>query len=171
MRLQIKILELERVKRFSISEIKHDSKLVSFYTGLQNYSVFCWMFNHIKEKAKGLHYFRGDSSFTLKSHQICPNKSKSGKKRQVLMEDEMFMTLVRLRLGLTEKDLAFRFKVSQTSISQILTTWITFLGRELEGLIGLTVMKSHSITQNAFKITLTLLELLTALKGLLKNLT
>ena len=47
----------------------------------------------------------------------------------------MFTTLVRLRLGLTEKELAFRFKVSQTSISQILSTWITFLGRKLEGLI------------------------------------
>ena len=94
------MVELERVisspKRFSTSEIKHDSKFVSFYTGLQNYSVFCRVFNHIKEK--GLNYFRGDSSFTLKSHQICPNNSKSGIKRQLLMEDEMFMTLMGLRL-------------------------------------------------------------------------
>ena len=41
------------------------------------------------------------------------------------------MTLVRLRQGLLKEDLAFRMKVSQSTISRIVTTWISFLSREL----------------------------------------
>ena len=45
------------------------------------------------------------------------------------------MTLVRLRQGLSEEDLAFRMKVSQSTVSKIATTWISFLSRELSPLI------------------------------------
>ena len=45
------------------------------------------------------------------------------------------MTLVRLRQGLSEEDLAFRMKVSQSTVNRIVTTWISFLSRELPPLI------------------------------------
>lgn len=45
------------------------------------------------------------------------------------------MTLVRLRQELSEEDLAFRMKVSQSPVSRIVTTWISFLSRELSPLI------------------------------------
>ena len=35
--------------------------------------------------------------------------------------------MILLRLGLLEKDLAYRFGVSQLTVSRILTTWINFL--------------------------------------------
>ena len=37
------------------------------------------------------------------------------------------MTLVRLRLGLLEQDLGYRFGVSQSTVSRITCTWINFL--------------------------------------------
>ena len=47
--------------------------------------------------------------------------------RSITPINEFFMTLCRLRCGLLELDLAFRFKVSQSTVSRILTTWINFL--------------------------------------------
>lgn len=45
------------------------------------------------------------------------------------------MTLVRIRQGLSVEDLAFRMKVSQSTVSRILPTWYAFLSKELSPLI------------------------------------
>ena len=47
----------------------------------------------------------------------------------------MLMTLMKLRLNLHTDDLAFRFSVSVSSFSLIISTWMGFLGRELEPLL------------------------------------
>ena len=41
--------------------------------------------------------------------------------------NEFFMVLLRLRLGLLEKDLANRFKVSVPTVCRILQTWVCFM--------------------------------------------
>ena len=45
--------------------------------------------------------------------------------------EEYFMVLVRLRLGLFERDLADLFDVSVATVSWICRTWITFLYKEM----------------------------------------
>ena len=50
-----------------------------------------------------------------------------GRNRLLPPKEEFFMVLVRLRLGLFEKDLADRFSVSNSTVSRICRTWITFL--------------------------------------------
>ena len=47
----------------------------------------------------------------------------------------LFLTLLRLRVGLPEQDIAFRFGISQALVSRILVTWIRFLSCELLCLI------------------------------------
>ena len=42
------------------------------------------------------------------------------------------MVLLRLRLGLSTKDLADRFRVSVSTISSVCRTWIMFMRKELE---------------------------------------
>ena len=44
----------------------------------------------------------------------------------------MFLTLLRLRLGLLEQDLAYRFNISQYTVSKITCTWINFLYLKLK---------------------------------------
>ena len=56
----------------------------------------------------------GDSSKRCRPRALCP-------------EDEFFLVLVRLRLGLMEQDLADRFDISQSTTSRIISTWINFL--------------------------------------------
>ena len=46
--------------------------------------------------------------------------------------EEFFMTMVCLRLGLLEQDIAFRFQVSQSTVSRIICTWINFLYLKLK---------------------------------------
>ena len=71
------------------------------YTGLQNYDVFQWLYKRMKLKANNLNYSNSK------------NESKTGKKfgpkRKLNTRNDLFLTLVRLRLGLTELDLVFRF--------------------------------------------------------------
>ena len=44
----------------------------------------------------------------------------------------IFMTKVRLQLGLLEQDIAQRFQVSQPTVSRIICTWINFLFLKLK---------------------------------------
>ena len=94
-----------------------------------------WIYNRIHKKAEKLQYFRGGSSFTSKNYQTSKNKKKSGKKPSLSIENCLFLTFIRLRVGLTETDLAFRFQVSQSLISRILATQISFLSQGLSPLI------------------------------------
>ena len=58
------------------------------------------------------------------------SSKKAGRKRKFCVKGEFFLTLVRLRLGLTVWDLAFRFKISQSTVSSVVNTWIPFLAKE-----------------------------------------
>ena len=51
------------------------------------------------------------------------------------LEDEILMTLMRIRLDAPVEDLAFRFGMSSAHASNIITTFILFLSLELEPLI------------------------------------
>ncbi|XP_070395477.1 uncharacterized protein [Dermacentor albipictus] len=42
-------------------------------------------------------------------------------------KDQLLLVLLRLRLGLFERDLAYRFRVSIATLSRIYTTWISFI--------------------------------------------
>ena len=61
-----------------------------------------------------------------KNHTI--NVSKAGRKRILNQNDELLLTLMKLRLGLLNKDLADRFTVSETTVSTIFTTYRSPLG-------------------------------------------
>ena len=59
---------------------------------------------------------------------------KSGPKRKLITWQSFILVLLRLRLGLLETDLAERFKVSASTVSDIIKTWIVFMKMELQEL-------------------------------------
>lgn len=120
---EIELLRNERdqKKPFSVYDIKDNDKSMNFYTGLQSYEVFKWLYDRISHKVSGITYTNSKKESEGK---------KRGPKRLLSGEEEMFLTLVRIRLGLLEEDLAHRFKISQTSVSNITSTWCAFLARE-----------------------------------------
>ena len=90
--------------------------MLKFYTGLQNKEAFEWMINKIRDKIPKLKYYQGKKSFIEKNYQTS-QKKKSGRKPSLSPENCLFLTLLRLRVGLPEQNIAFRFGISEALVS------------------------------------------------------
>ena len=121
-------------KKFTINDISNSDQLIKFYTGIPSFALFQWLINQIKLHATNMKYFRGRESMEDKYYQI-HNTAKPGPCRHMSIDDEFLLTMMKLRLNLKEEDLAQRFDISQSAVSQIISTWIPFLARELEEFI------------------------------------
>ena len=106
--------------RFCIEQIKDDKGLVHFYTGFEDYEILMICFNFLGPSVQHLQYW--NSNKTSKDTQ-----ETRGAPRTLSSLNEFFLVLCRLRLGLLEQDLAFRFQISQSTVSRILITWINTL--------------------------------------------
>ena len=51
------------------------------------------------------------------------------------VKGELIMTLMKLRLGSLNADLAVRFQISETTVSKVIKSWFRFLAKELKCLI------------------------------------
>ena len=60
---------------------------------------------------------------------------KTGPNRGLTLKEEMALTLMKLRLGLLNEDLADRFGISSPHVSRIFTTWIKILSEILGSLV------------------------------------
>ncbi|KAK3089662.1 hypothetical protein FSP39_005462 [Pinctada imbricata] len=124
-------INLHCANRFGVNKIKDDNDAMLFYTGFQNYGVFRSVFEYLESKAENLQYWRGKSEESdHKSYQTNPG-SKPGPNRKLDLEEEFFMVLVRMRVGLFVRDLSDRFSISQSYFSKLFTTWVIFLHAEL----------------------------------------
>ena len=104
---------VENTTPFRIEQIKDDSKMVKFYTGFPSFQLLMVCFQFLGSAASNLSY--GDHTKVAK-----------GKPHKLSPLNEFFLMLCRLRLGLFEQDLAYRFQLSQSSVSRIFSTWISF---------------------------------------------
>lgn len=109
-----------------ISAIKHSDELMRLHTGLENYAIFKWMFNEVRSKLPSIHYFKGAQSQNIKRYQIVEEK-KPGPQRKLSHENELFLTLMKLKLNLSLKFLAYLFKICTSVVSQIISTWLALL--------------------------------------------
>lgn len=106
---------------------------VNFYTGFEDAETFSLAFDFFKEKAFDMHYWKGINN-TSKS-LASPREKNNLTLRKLSLEQEMLLTMMRLRLGLLIDDLAFRFNISNALTSTIFTTWIKLMSREMSWLI------------------------------------
>ena len=122
-------MELENFKKrqFSFSKIKDDPSAVKFYTGFPNASSFEAVLDYFEPKVSQMRYWRGSQQAPLDDS----TKSKTGKKRKLSIQDEFFLVLLRLKVGLFVHDISDRFDISPGHFSKIFTTWINFLYHEL----------------------------------------
>ena len=87
--------------------------------------LFDLTFNHVKEKTARLHYYRGSSgSDKILMWQLIGMK-KPSQKRSLPPKDELFIVLNKLSLIL-DKDLAFRLKICQSTVTIIMSTLLPF---------------------------------------------
>ena len=73
-----------------------------------------------------------------------PEVEKKGQKRLLEPRDELFLTLVRLRVNIPEKILADNYKISVAEVSRIFVTWLDLIYSRL---IQLPIWASKNTTQ------------------------
>ena len=119
---------------------------ITFYTGFQNYETLELCFDMVREQASNLCYSVGK--------KLCfpAGYNKPGSKRKLNVTwQEFTMVLLRLRLGLLEKDLAERYRVSVASVSIICRTFIKFLRKELQPIYSGLQRNSSSTTSTCLQ--------------------
>ena len=112
--LQEQLTQQRELHKFNILQedsFKNDNGLVEFYTGLHSYKHLKIVFDIVKS------YVTHGSMSKLEQF------------------NEFVITLAKLRLNLLEKDLAYRFNVSQPTISNIFHKWLKALSIRLKFLI------------------------------------
>ncbi|XP_053546626.1 uncharacterized protein LOC128638596 isoform X2 [Bombina bombina] len=99
---------------FCMNSIKSESKWVRFYTGFEGY-----------EQLKNF------LSFVTADQNLCAGKIRKrtevGPQSALSLEDQLLLVLTRLRLGLLLQDLAFRFRVSESTVSRYWLNWTDLL--------------------------------------------
>ena len=117
-------------REFSIKRFQNDDNGIAFYTGFPNFETLLACYELVVDKAKNISYGKYDRKQFNTSVVESPGAS-----RLLSLLDEFFLVLLRLRLGLLERDLADRFGVSKSTISRIFTSWIRLLREESEPLM------------------------------------
>ena len=113
------ILELQ----FRVANVKDDDAQIQFYTGFPSYAAMKAFYNYLGPAVDNLIY---------SSEKADKSVSRRCRPRALPPMEELFLVLVRLRLGLMEQDLAYRFKISQSTVSRVVCTWINFLYLKLK---------------------------------------
>ncbi|XP_037567456.1 uncharacterized protein LOC119448024 [Dermacentor silvarum] len=113
-RLTTRLEETESLTSFCVEHFKHSNEDLLAYTGMPTYRHFLALMAYINPGKNG--------SNVLRNAGI---KASGGRRRTV--ENELFLVLVRLRLGLFEHDLAHRFGITQSTVSRICVSWINFM--------------------------------------------
>ena len=96
---------------FQASCLENDDLQTTFYTGLPSFEVFRMLCATLQPLAK--------RSFVSK----CPP------------ENQLLLVLSKLRLGLSNRDLAYRMNLSEPAVSTVFHNWIDLMYREMKQLI------------------------------------
>ena len=110
--------------KFGAENISKNSELLSFYTGFVSKERFDSFYRWVEPYAKTM----------IKWSQIQRERGKENYKRRrssgnfaLPLYDQLFLFMIRLRLGLLETDLGVRFNISTSTVSRIILTWANFL--------------------------------------------
>ena len=124
MPLQTQVSQFEKAQyRLRAENFKGRDKEIKFYTGFATWNLFHLFFQSLEVyDVYNLQYIGRERTFP---------DGKRGPLRALDLLNEFFLTVIRLRLGLMEADMADRFGISQSLVSVIFNTWLSLLYRHL----------------------------------------
>lgn len=128
---QLKLAQTSLKPKSKCSYVFKSDKSVKFYNRIPSVGSFNAIYKVLEPKIKKLKYWKGPTHHIL----TCKKFKQSGPKRGLTAKQEMVMTLMKLRLGLLNQDLADRFEISTAQVSRIFTTWIKILDKFLGSLV------------------------------------
>jgi hypothetical protein len=106
-----------KLEKFGIYRFSRDNTMIDCYTGFQTYDTFLAFYRCIEPTAQNM-----QSAYYQSSEVI----SLAGRKRNMLLIDELFMFMCRLYMGLLEQDLSIRFNCYVPTVSRkIVTSYIS----------------------------------------------
>lgn len=110
-KLRLKNQQLIKSQRLHLcyKNIRNDSVKLLFYTGLNSKELFCFILELLESQPKAV--------------------------SNVTREDHLLIVLMKLRLGIFNKDIAFRFDCNKSVITKIIHLWLPALANALEYLI------------------------------------
>ncbi|XP_065654622.1 uncharacterized protein LOC136081249 [Hydra vulgaris] len=118
-----KIKQTVKLKQKFSWRLVNNDKRMNFFTGISSIAIFNVIFGLLKPFLPSIRYWRGPKHSRSKVKQL-----KSISKCKLLSHKEEFlMTLMRLRLGLLNEDIADRFDISKALCSNIFTTFIRII--------------------------------------------
>lgn len=106
--------------RFGIEKFAGEPDNMAFYTGLPDYLTFLTLCDYLQP-----------THHRLQSIYYTPKGCSQGRQPQLSLHNEVFLTLCRLRQGYAEQDLAERFDISSSTVSDICTKWINHMAHML----------------------------------------
>ncbi|KXJ07236.1 hypothetical protein AC249_AIPGENE18902 [Exaiptasia diaphana] len=129
--------ERERMSKFDLERFSGSDEDINFYTGFADSQTLLKLGNYINSDASKLIYYsyvrdRTDSISSVDTFPYLNKMSKKfdshvGAKHSLNPVDEFWLFLYRILLGLFKRDLAHRFNISVSSVSDIIITWSNFL--------------------------------------------
>lgn len=127
-----------------MAAIKYDDDTVRFYTGLPSHGHFVPLSGFLKDCSEVMPLWFG-SRHETEGRQRAVQRSK----RTLPLDDELFITLMKLRLNCPNQDLALCFSISTLSVSRIITTWLMLLHAKLKESAGLPAYLAKQRTHPA----------------------
>ena len=101
----ISLLQQPKLVRLHWHFVKEKKRIVKLYTGCPSPNIFEFIGDHVRAKHQKIHYYKGSNSMNAdcpKQYQLSPVKHlsqhKPGPSRILSLEDEILMTLMRIRL-------------------------------------------------------------------------
>ena len=104
-----------KIYKFGAERFAADDESIKFYCGFPSSKHFVLFYDFIKPTSETMTYCYASGLYPRPSS------------KKMLLIDELFMFLVRLRLGLFLKDLADRFNISEAAVSRKIVTWANYL--------------------------------------------
>ena len=112
--LQIKV----DISRFGLKRFQADDDSIKFYTGFPSYNHLLKVYSLLEPSAERMSYIY---SAGMNVQESWPSA------RTMVLIDEFFLFLVRVRVGLFAQDLAHRFNIHIATVSRKIITWANFL--------------------------------------------
>lgn len=121
--------ELEASVPFGVSKFKENDDDMVFYTGMPSYSHFLSLLDFLEPGESGQNILRTESTgSSTRSEQLL------GRPHKLSVEDQLFLVLVKLRLGLFHQHLGHLFCISVSTVSRIFNVWVDYMYLQLSEL-------------------------------------
>ena len=120
------------LSKFGLERFASSDDDIFFYTGFQSYNALIAFSNFVRPCTESLLSWNrahakvnGNLADTAFPYLQGQTKEKQ-RKQEIQPIDQLWMFLTRVRLGLFERDLAHRFDVSVSTVSDVIVTWANY---------------------------------------------